>query len=85
MSRGQPFGALGKTALRPSCWARSGRERDGGDHDVRSKRLLNLRNVPGDEADEVRAMLDVQWIAFDKTAPNPWGISAGGIRVTVGK
>jgi hypothetical protein len=46
---------------------------------------LNLRNVPGDEADEVRAMLDAQWIASDTTAPNPWGISAGGIRVTVGK
>ncbi len=85
MSRERPFGALGRAALRHGCWARPGRERDGDYHDVRSKRLLNLRNVPGDEADEVRAMLDAQWIASDTTAPNPWGISAGGIRVTVGK
>ena len=29
-----------------------------------SKPLMNLRNVPDDEADEVRAMLDAQRIAF---------------------
>ena len=29
-----------------------------------SKLLMNLRNVPDDEADDVRAMLDAQQIAF---------------------
>ncbi|MGH8234147.1 MAG: DUF6164 family protein [Rhodanobacteraceae bacterium] len=47
-----------------------------------SKLLLNLRNAPDDEADEVRAMLDVRGIAFYETTPSPWGISAGGIWVT---
>lgn len=45
------------------------------------KLLLNLRHVPGDEADEVRAMLDANRIAFYETAPGMWGISAGGIFV----
>jgi len=47
-----------------------------------SKLLLNLRNVPGDEADDVRAMLDAKRIAFYETPPSFWGISAGGIWVT---
>ena len=47
-----------------------------------SKLLLNLRNVPDDEADDVRALLDAQRIAFYETTPNAWGISAGGIWVT---
>jgi hypothetical protein len=47
-----------------------------------SKLLLNLRNVPDDEADEVRAMLDEQQIAFFETRPSLWGVSAGGIWVT---
>ena len=47
-----------------------------------SKLLLNLRNVPDDEADDVRAMLDAKRIAFYETTPSPWGISAGGIWVT---
>ena len=47
-----------------------------------SKLLLNLRNVPDDEADDVRAMLDAHGIAFYETRPSPWGISAGGIFVT---
>ncbi len=47
-----------------------------------SKLLLNLRNVPDDEADEVRAMLDANRIPFYETTPNHWGISAGGIWVT---
>ena len=47
-----------------------------------SKLLLNLRNVPDDEADDVRAMLDAHRIAFYETRPNMWGISAGGIWVT---
>lgn len=47
-----------------------------------SKLLLNLRNVPEDEADDVRAMLDAQRIAFYETRPSIWGVSAGGIWVT---
>jgi Family of unknown function (DUF6164) len=47
-----------------------------------SRLLLNLRNVPDDEADDVRAMLDANRIAFYDTEPSLWGISAGGIFVT---
>ena len=46
-----------------------------------SKLLLNLRNVPDDEADDVRAFLDEHRIAFYETRPSLWGISAGGIWV----
>lgn len=53
-----------------------------GYHDAMSRLLLNLRNVPDDEADEVRALLDAQRIEFHETTPNFWGISAGGIWVT---
>ncbi len=41
--------------------------------------LLNLRNVPDDEADEVRAFLDEAEIAWYETRPGPLGITAGGI------
>ena len=41
--------------------------------------LLNLRDVPEDEADEIRALLDAQAIACYETEPNRWGFSAGGI------
>ncbi|MEO8746096.1 MAG: DUF6164 family protein [Rhodanobacter sp.] len=44
--------------------------------------LMNLRNVPADEADDVRAMLDAHQIAFYETRPSLWGVSAGGIWVT---
>ncbi|HEY0332670.1 MAG TPA: DUF6164 family protein [Stenotrophomonas sp.] len=44
-----------------------------------AKLLLNLRHVPEDEADEVRALLAEHRIAFYETRPSPWGISAGGI------
>ena len=47
-----------------------------------STRLLDLRNVPDDEADDVRAMLDTHGIAYYETAPSLWGISAGGIFVS---
>lgn len=43
--------------------------------------LLNLRNVPDDEAGDVRAMLDVARIAYYETPPGPFGLSAGGIHV----
>ena len=46
-----------------------------------SRLLLNLRNVPDDEADDVRALLDEKQIEFYETNPGPWGISAGGIWV----
>lgn len=41
--------------------------------------LLNLRHVPEDEADEVRALLEAQGIEYYETQPGPFGISAGGI------
>ena len=44
-----------------------------------AKLLLNLRNVPEDEADEVRAWLKENSLAFYETQPSPWGISGGGI------
>ncbi|KFN44380.1 DUF6164 family protein [Arenimonas metalli] len=40
--------------------------------------LLNLRNVPEDEADEVRALLNEHGIDFYETPPSFWGVSAGG-------
>src|SRR3546814_814546 len=43
-----------------------------------SKLLLNMRNVPDDEADEVRAMLDAARIGYYETQPSRWGISFGG-------
>ncbi len=48
-------------------------------HGRMSKLLLNLRNVPDDEADEVRAWLTESGIGFYETQPSPWGISAGGL------
>lgn len=50
-----------------------------GYHGVMSKLLLNLRDVPDDEADDVRAMLDERKIAFYETKPSFWGVSTGGI------
>lgn len=50
-----------------------------GYHGGMSKLLLNLRNVPEDEADEVRAWLKENAIGFYETQPSPWGISSGGI------
>ena len=47
-----------------------------------SKLLLNLRNVPDDEADDVREMLDANGIAYFETRPGPWRISVGGIWIT---
>lgn len=41
--------------------------------------LLNLRHVPEDEADEVRALLESHGIDYYETPPNRWGISAGGL------
>ncbi|MCG8393430.1 MAG: DUF6164 family protein [Pseudomonadales bacterium] len=44
--------------------------------------LLNLRQVPDDEAEEVRALLEEHDILFYETTPSLWGISAGGIWLT---
>lgn len=44
-----------------------------------AKLLLNLRGVPDDEADEVRALLEAHGISFYETPPSRFGISAGGI------
>ncbi|HYM85615.1 MAG TPA: DUF6164 family protein [Pseudoxanthomonas sp.] len=44
-----------------------------------AKLLLNLRNVPEDEADEVRAWLAESGLDFYETQASPWGISHGGI------
>lgn len=47
-----------------------------------AKRLLNLRDVPDDESDEVRALLDAHVIEFYETPPSRWGISMGGIWIS---
>lgn len=44
-----------------------------------AKLILNLRNVPDDEADEVRALLEQHGIPFHETKPSLWGVSGGGI------
>jgi hypothetical protein len=50
-------------------------------HPCMAKLLLNLRNVPDDEADDVRALLDEHDIAYYETSPGFWNISLGGIWV----
>ncbi|WP_374011550.1 DUF6164 family protein [Pseudoxanthomonas koreensis] len=44
-----------------------------------AKRLFDLRNVPDDEADEVRALLTAHALDWYETSPGPWGISAAGL------
>lgn len=44
-----------------------------------AKLLLNLRNVPEDEADEVRDLFESHAIDVYETKPSLWGVSAGGI------
>ena len=46
-----------------------------------SKLLLNLRDVPDDEADDVRRFLESRGIGYYETRPSLWGISGGGIWV----
>lgn len=48
-------------------------------HRLMSALLLNLRNVPDDEADDLRRLLERHNIAFYETKPSLWGVSAGGI------
>jgi len=40
-----------------------------------AKLLFNLRHVPDDEADDVRALLEEKGIDFYETTPGNWGIS----------
>lgn len=44
-----------------------------------AKLLFNLRNVPDDEAAEVRALLTEHGVDWYETRPGPWGISHGGL------
>lgn len=44
-----------------------------------AKLLLNLYQVPDDEAVEVRALLDRHGIEYYETLPSRWGISHGAI------
>jgi len=44
-----------------------------------SVRLFNLRNVPEDEADEVRQLLAGNGIDFYETYAGNWGVSSPGI------
>ncbi|MFY2764715.1 DUF6164 family protein [Arenimonas sp. MALMAid1274] len=44
-----------------------------------AKLLLNLRNVPDDEADDVRELMAAHGIEIYETRPSLWGVSAGGI------
>lgn len=41
--------------------------------------LLNLRNVPDDEIEDVRELMDEHGIECYDTPPGPLGITAGGI------
>ncbi len=47
-------------------------------HRCMAKLLLNLRAVPADEAEEIRALLERASIAFYETEPSFWGVSGGG-------
>lgn len=44
-----------------------------------SKRLFNLRNVPADEADDIRELLQREGLDWYETPPSPWGISHGAL------
>ncbi|MDO6441862.1 MULTISPECIES: DUF6164 family protein [unclassified Marinobacter] len=43
--------------------------------------LMNLRHVPDDEAEEIRALFDAHEVRFYETPPSRWGISMGGFWV----
>lgn len=44
-----------------------------------AKRLLNLRNVPADELDDLGALLEQHHIAFYVIEPSMWGVNGGGV------
>lgn len=43
--------------------------------------LMNLRHVPDDEADDIRALFAEHQVPFYETPPSRWGISMGGFWV----
>ncbi len=43
--------------------------------------LMNLRHVPDDEAEEIRALFAEHEVPFYETPPSRWGISMGGFWV----
>ncbi|ERS86960.1 hypothetical protein Q672_13655 [Marinobacter sp. EVN1] len=43
--------------------------------------LMNLRHVPDDEADEIRALFEEHEVRYYETPPSRWGISMGGFWV----
>ncbi|SFR66003.1 hypothetical protein SAMN05216203_2298 [Marinobacter daqiaonensis] len=43
--------------------------------------LMNLRHVPDDEADEIRALFEAHDVNYYETPPSFWGISMGGFWV----
>lgn len=43
--------------------------------------LMNLRHVPDDEADEIRALFEEHRVDYYETPPSFWGISMGGFWV----
>lgn len=43
--------------------------------------LMNLRHVPDDEAEEIRALFGAHEVRFYETPPSRWGISMGGFWV----
>ncbi|RBW52036.1 DUF6164 family protein [Marinobacter sp. F3R11] len=43
--------------------------------------LMNLRHVPDDEAEEIRALFDAHDVRYYETPPSRWGISMGGFWV----
>ncbi|WP_372965770.1 DUF6164 family protein [Marinobacter sp.] len=43
--------------------------------------LMNLRNVPDDEADDIRALFEEHDVHYYETPPSRWGISMGGFWV----
>jgi hypothetical protein len=44
-----------------------------------AKLIFSLRNVPEDEANDIRALLGANDIEFYETPPGNWGISSPGI------
>ncbi len=43
--------------------------------------LMNLRNVPDDEAEEIRELFESHAVSYYETPPSRWGISMGGFWV----
>lgn len=43
--------------------------------------LMNMRHVPDDEAEEIRALFEAHDVRYYETPPSRWGISMGGFWV----